>query len=293
MPLLTVFTPTFNRAYCLHQLYDSLVRQKEKEFIWMVIDDGSTDDTKSKIDAWKSENKIQIDYIFQQNQGMHGAHNTAYANIKTEFNTCIDSDDFMPDNAVAIILENVKNLDAKFAGLVGLDIDKSGNIMGVTIPEGLKETTLTDLYKIHKAHGDKKLVYRTSVVNQYPPYPLFKGENFVPLGYLYALIDQDYVLKPVNAPLVVVEYLADGSSKNILRQYRKNPRGFAFVRISKLQLVGHFNDQFKSAMHLVSSALFTKDFGLLAQAKKPFLMFLALPFGILLNLYIRTKTTKP
>ena len=258
----------------------------------MVIDDGSTDDTKAKIAGWKSENKIEIDYIFQQNQGMHGAHNTAYRNIKTEFNTCIDSDDFMPDDAIEIILENTKNLGAEFAGIVGLDIDKSGKVMGKKMPENLTQTTLTDLYKIHKAHGDKKLVYRTEIVNKYPPYPLFRAENFVPLGTLYALIDKDYVLKPVNKPLVVVEYLADGSSRNILKQYRRNPRGFAFSRLGKIKSDRGFAEKFKSAVHLVSSAMFTKDAGLLKQAGKPLLMLAALPFGILLNMYIRTKTTK-
>ncbi|HMI07343.1 MAG TPA: glycosyltransferase family 2 protein [Flavobacterium sp.] len=290
MKSVTVFTPTYNRAYCLHQLYESLVRQTAKDFVWLLVDDGSTDDTKEKVAVWQAENKIEIRYIFQQNQGMHGAHNTAYAVIETEFNVCIDSDDFMPDDAIETILENTKNLEPKFAGLVGLDIDKSGNITGVAIPENLTETTLTDLYRKHHAYGDKKLVYRTEIVRKYPKYPLFQGENFVPLGYLYALIDKDYVLKPVNKPLVVVEYLEDGSSKNILRQYRKNPRGFAFVRIEKIKSDAGFKEKFRSATHLVSGAIFTKDFGLLKQAGNPLLIFLAFPFGLLLNVYIRLKT---
>lgn len=292
MKSITVFTPTYNRAYCLHQLYESLVRQTSPDFIWMIIDDGSTDDTKAKVDAWIAENKVEIDYVFQQNQGMHGAHNTAYARIQTEFNTCIDSDDYMPDDAIAAIIENTRHLNPKFAGIVGLDIDKSGKIMGEKMPDGLTESTLTDLYNIHHAHGDKKLVYRTEVVRKYPPYPLFPGENFVPLGTLYAMIDRDYLLKPVNEPLVVVEYLADGSSRNILRQYKKNPRGFAYARLLKIKSDRGFKEKFMSAVHLVSSAIFTKDASLLAQAKKPLLVFLALPFGLLLNLYIRQKTAQ-
>ncbi|MFT3795406.1 glycosyltransferase family 2 protein [Flavobacterium sp.] len=290
MKPITVFTPTYNRAYCLHQLYDSLVRQTSPDFIWMIIDDGSTDETKTLVESWKAQNKIEIDYVFQQNQGMHGAHNTAYTRIQTEFNTCIDSDDYMPDDAIAVIVENTRNLDPKFAGIVGLDIDKSGKIMGEKMPDNLTESTLTDLYNVHGAHGDKKLVYRTEVVRKYPPYPLFKGENFVPLGTLYAMIDRDYLLKPINKPLVVVEYLADGSSRNILRQYRKNPRGFAYARLKKIESNRGLKEKFISAVHLVSSAIFTKDFSLLAQARKPLLIAAALPFGLLLNLYIRNKT---
>ena len=96
MKTITIFTPTYNRAYLLPQLYNSLIEQTNKDFIWLVIDDGSNDNTKELIKNWQQKNKISIQYIYQENQGMHGAHNTAYKNIDTELNTCIDSDDYMP-----------------------------------------------------------------------------------------------------------------------------------------------------------------------------------------------------
>src|SRR5690606_13944437 len=99
-----------------------------------------------------------------------------------------------------------------FAGIVGLDADKSGKIIGTKMPGNLQETTLSSLYHHHKVKGDKKLVYRTEVINKYPRYPIFKGERFVPLGYLYQLIDQDYKLFPVNEVFCIVEYMPDGSS---------------------------------------------------------------------------------
>ncbi len=290
MKAITVFTPTYNRAYCLHVLYESLCRQTSNDFEWLIIDDGSTDNTKPLVEGWIAEGKISIRYIYQENQGMHGAHNTAYENITTPYNTCIDSDDSMPDDAIAPILKNVKDLDGRFAGLVGLDIDKDGAIMGTAFPDGLQESTLRDIYGKYGVKGDKKLVYKTQIVKKYPKYPLFKGENFVPLGHLYGLIDEDYVLKPVNIPLAIVEYLPDGSSRNILRQYRKNPKGFAFTRIHKIRTSQSFSEQFKSAVHLVSSAIFTKDFQLLSRSGNLLLIFAAFPFGILLNLYIRSKT---
>ena len=290
MKAITVFTPTYNRAYCLHVLYESLCRQTSDDFEWLIIDDGSSDNTKSLVEGWIAEGKISIRYIYQENQGMHGAHNTAYENITTPYNTCIDSDDSMPDDAIAAILEHVKDLDGRFAGIVGLDIDKDGAIMGTAFPDGLQESTMRDIYGKHGVKGDKKLVYKTEIVKKYPKYPLFKGENFVPLGHLYGLIDEDYLLKPVNIPLAIVEYLPDGSSRNILRQYRKNPRGFAFTRIHKIRTSHSFSEKFKSAMHLVSSAIFTKDFQLLSKSGNPLLILAAFPFGILLNLYIRSKT---
>ena len=121
-PILTVFTPTYNRAYTLHLCYESLKRQTCKDFIWLIIDDGSTDDTKELVDSWILENKVEIRYYYQENQGMHGAHNTAYEKIDTELNVCIDSDDYMPDDAVEKIVSFWKlHGSHKVSGIVGLD----------------------------------------------------------------------------------------------------------------------------------------------------------------------------
>lgn len=290
MKSLTVFTPSYNRAYLLPQLYNSLCRQTNKDFVWLIIDDGSIDTTQSLVVSWQQENKIQIEYVFQQNQGMHGAHNSAYQNITTELNVCIDSDDFMPDDAVDIILGECKNLDEKYAGILGLDANKNGEIIGTGIPENLSAVKLNELYSLHQVKGDKKIVYRTKVVKKYPKYPLYENERFVPLDYLYLLIDQDYDLKPVNEVLCIVEYQADGSSMNILKQYRNHPNGFAFSRISRIKYAKSFLERFKNAIHLVSSSFFANRLSWLFKSDKPFLVFTAVPFGILLNVYIRYKT---
>jgi glycosyltransferase involved in cell wall biosynthesis len=290
MKTLTVFTPTYNRAYCLHQLYESLCRQTSSDFEWLIIDDGSTDHTKELVESWIKEGKVVIHYVYKENGGMHTGHNKAYELIETELNVCIDSDDFMPDDAVEIIINNSKVLSERFAGLIGLDIDKKGEVIGTKMPDNISECTLTQLHQKYSVKGDKKLVYRTKVVKKFPPYPTYEGEKFVPLGYLYRLIDRDYVLKPINKPLVVVEYLEDGSSMNILKQYRENPRGFAFVRIYELNQNNNFSTKFKNAIHLISSTLFAKDLNLLKKANQPLITFLAIPFGVILNFYIRIKT---
>lgn len=223
---------------------------------------------------------------------MHGGHNSAYRLIETILNVCIDSDDCMGENSIQKILTAWNQIKDKphFAGLVGLDADFNGKIVGTKIPEIIKETTLYELYNKYNVKGDKKLVYRTEVVKQYPPYPIFKGERFVPLGYLYQLIDQDYKLFPINEILCTVEYLEDGSSKNMLKQYRRHPKGFAFSRKSRMKLAKSFKDQFKNAIHYVSSSLFIKNTQFLNESPKKLTTVLAIPFGIALNLYIRYKT---
>lgn len=81
---LTVFTPAYNRAYTLHKCYESLKMQTNKDFVWLIIDDGSTDNTRELVESWINENIVHITYHYQKNQGMHGAHNTAYELIDTE-----------------------------------------------------------------------------------------------------------------------------------------------------------------------------------------------------------------
>ena len=133
-PTLTIFTPTFNRAYTLHKCYESLTRQTSNDFEWLIIDDGSTDNTKELVESWINENKVRIHYFYQENQGMHGAHNTAYEQIDTELNVCIDSDDYMPDDAVEKIVSFWKKFGSnKYAGLVGLDATQDGKIIGTDI----------------------------------------------------------------------------------------------------------------------------------------------------------------
>ncbi|HMQ45455.1 MAG TPA: glycosyltransferase family A protein [Mariniflexile sp.] len=139
MKKLTVFTPTFNRAFCLGQCYNSLINQTSKDFKWLIIDDGSTDNTKELVSTWIHENKIEIQYQYQANQGMHGAHNTAYELIDTELNVCIDSDDYMPDNAVKLILDFWEQFgNDTVAGIVGLDGNKQGEIIGTPFPNDVK-----------------------------------------------------------------------------------------------------------------------------------------------------------
>lgn len=292
--LITVFTPSYNRAYCLHQLYESLVRQTSDNFCWLVIDDGSTDNTEELVRKWVDIGKVDIRYLYQKNQGMHGAHNTAYEIIDTELNVCIDSDDYMPNNAIELI-ENkwsTVSTNKNIAGIVGIDIFKNGTIVGKPLPDVVASSTLYDLYYKYKTAGDKKLVFRTGIVKKYPKYPIFKGERFVPLGILYLMIDQDYQLACLNKPLCVVEYLPDGSSLNIFKQYKLNPRGFRYSRIVELKYISNFKNKILKILHLISSTLFIGDYHFFKNNPQRVLTFLCLPLGLIFHLYIKSKINK-
>lgn len=289
MKTLTIFTPAYNRAHTLVRTYESLCRQTCKDFEWLVIDDGSTDNTHEFVNCWINENKIPIRYIRQENQGMHGAHNTAYRNISTELNTCIDSDDFMPDEAVERIIRFWKEHGSdNYAGIVGLDQTEDGKIIGYPFPESLKETTLQGYYA-KGGSGDKKLVYRTDVIKRYPEYPLFEGERYVGLAYKYMLIDQDYTLLTLNEPLVTVEYQADGSSYNMYNQYWRNPKGFSFFRKTEMVYAPTFRRRFISCIHYVASSIIAQNGKFLLESPKKGLTLLAMPIGFVWYLRIRAK----
>lgn len=294
-PTLTVFTPTYNRAHTLHLCYQSLIRQSCRDFVWLIIDDGSTDRTRELVGEWTREGKVPIRYHYQDNQGMHGAHNAAYERIDTELNVCIDSDDYLADDAVDQIISFWKKHGSlEYAGIVGLDASPDGEVIGTEMPGNLKASTLSGLYAKWKVKGDKKLVYRTQVTSGVPPYPIFPGERYVPLSYKYLLIDQQLPLLVMNEVLCHVEYRTDGSSLNMLNQYRRNPQGFAFFRKVAMQYAPSFKERFREAVHYVSSSLIMGNRRFVAESPRKGVTLLASPLGLLLYLYIRrTQRSAP
>lgn len=254
--ILTVFTPAYNRAHTLGRCYESLCRQSNKSFKWLIIDDGSSDNTKALVDNWILEtNDFEIVYVYKQNGGMHTAHNTAYDHIDTELNVCIDSDDCLADGAVDAIINTWEKIRHDgYAGIIGLDSDLKGNLIGRPFQDNHIRTTLGDYYA-NGGSGDKKLVYKTDIINQYPRYPIFKGEKYVGLNYLYTLIDQDYKLYTLNKVLCNVEYQADGSSATMWRQYLENPNGFAFLRETYMRYPTSNKKLLMNTIHYISSKI--------------------------------------
>ena len=287
---LTIFTPAFNRAHTLPRAFEALKKQSDKRFVWLIVDDGSTDNTKEVVEAFQKEDcGFEIKYVYKKNGGMHTAHNLAYKIIETELNTCIDSDDMLGEEAVKKILDFWdENGCENYAGIVGLDSDFDGNVLGKGFPEGLKKTTLSGYYR-RGGSGDKKLVLRTDVVKKYPPYPEYEGEKLVPLGTLYTLIDKDYELLVLNEPLCIVEYQPDGSGATIFRQYRQSPRGFMYARIIRMKYAESFKEAANGAIHYVSACIFAKEKHFLKKSPKKLLTLLMIPFGVLLNIFIRFK----
>lgn len=290
MPILTVFTPSYNRAHTLFRTYESLKLQNNKDFIWLIVDDGSTDNTAEMVKSWQSnDNGFEIQYIYKEKGGMHTAHNTAYENIFTELNVCIDSDDKMAADAIDKIIKKWDSVKEKgYAGIIGLDADFNGNIIGKGFPEGLYETTLTGYYA-NGGRGDKKLIYQTDIIKKYPPYPVFENEKYVALAYKYRLIDQHYKMAVLDDVLCNVEYQPDGASSNIWKQYIENPKGFALWRIVCMQYPVSTKRVFIECVHYVSSSIIAGNKHFIKETPEKLLTVMAIPFGCILAQFIIIK----
>lgn len=286
---LTIFTPAYNRAHTLHRTYESLCNQSNKSFIWLIVDDGSTDNTAKLVNQWMSnDNGFEIKYVYKENGGMHTAHNTAYEHIDTELNVCIDSDDKLGNDAVNKILNKWNEVShLEYAGIIGLDADFDDNIIGKGFNDSLTETTAIGYYA-NGGLGDKKLVYRTDIIKKYPEYPVFEGEKYVSLSYKYRLIDQEYKLAVLNEVLCNVEYQLDGSSNTMWKQYLRNPKGWTFWRKVCMQYPTSNKRLIIDCIHYVSSSILSKNKQFIKESPKPILTILCIiPGWVLSRLVIK------
>lgn len=301
---LTIFTPTYNRAYCLYKCYESMKRQTCQNFEWLIIDDGSSDGTDELVRNWiKEKSPFTIRYIYKENGGMHTAYNIAYQNIDTELAMNIDSDDYLTDTAIEDILTFwEKNKKANVGGIYALDQYEEGNIVGNAFPEDLKEFHgwgyKTIFYesdgrkKRFINHGDKKFIGVTRVIKDYPPIPVFKGEKYHSLYYKQHLIERDYTILIMNKPVCVVEYMEDGSSNNMYSQYIKNPKGFCDERRFVMKYAPTFKLRFEAAIHYVAESVIARDSHYLKNSTNKLCTLLAIPAGFLLYIWIRVKTNR-
>ena len=296
MKTLTVFTPTYNRAHTIERVYESLKAQTCDDFEWLVIDDGSTDNTKTLVESFieASGSGMKIHYVYKENGGLYTGYNVAYATIKTELCVCIDSDDFMPVDAVEKIVSFWKEQGTDdYAGILGLDFNiATKEIIGGTFPSGLREVYFYDL-TLKKLHaGDTKPVMRTSLMRQVAPQIGFPGEkNFNPV-YMMLQVCDNYPVLLMNEVLCNVEYQigADSMSQGIWRQYVNSARSFAKLRLLEMGLKrNNFRNKMRVCVHYISSCLLSRDKKWLSNSPLKIMTLLLFPMGFMLYLMVLWK----
>lgn len=290
--LLTIFTPTYNRADLLENLYNSLKSQTSFNFLWMVIDDGSTDNTEQVVAEWKNECKeFEIEYYKKENGGLQSGYVEAIKHLDTELAMCIDSDDYATPNAVELVEKAWSECDhSKYAGLFGLDTYDNGKILGGYFPENQKDVNLIDLCigrQIRK-EPDRALVIRSDLYKAAKPAKRYPGERTMNATYIHLQISEKYDFRILNSPLIVVNYQVDGLTKGKRAHYKTAPNTYADWRLYMLSLNGaSFKFYLRHAIHYVSSCLFAKRKIFVKECKHKGIVFLSLPFGIALNIYLK------
>ncbi len=228
--MITIMTPTYNRGYILPNAYKSLKAQTSFEFEWIIVDDGSIDNTEEMVKTWLSEeNLFNIIYIKQQNGGKHRAVNRGVLLASYDYFLILDSDDYLTENAVALIHKWIKDIEdlEGFAGVSGLKSEK-GKVVGGN-PK-LKVVDATNLQrKKYGLLGDKAEIYKTQIMKKYS-FPEFEGENFLSECASWDRIAKDgYKIRWYNEIIYICEYRDDGLTKNASNiTYVKNFQGFTY-----------------------------------------------------------------
>ena len=224
----TVFTPTFNRKELLEKLYKSLQKQTFKDFEWLIVDDGSTDGTKEKVEEFLSEKKLEIKYYFKENGGKQRAYNFATEKANGELFICLDSDDEYVENGLEIILKYWKKYEknSDIAGMGYLSTYPNGEIIGSSFPEKEMISTQFEIYNKYGVKGDKGLMFRTEIIKKYK-FPVFDDEKFITEAVVYNRICEKYKMVYVNEKIEIKKYQEDGLTAKYNNLLLRNPKGQA------------------------------------------------------------------
>lgn len=225
--LITILTPAYNRASLLPRLFDSLLRQTFKDFEWIVVDDGSTDDTRKVVANLKEKcgGAFPMGYVYKANGGKHMAINIGAERARGELLFIADSDDLLTDDALETVANSWHDIsdDKSFAGIAGLDIAMdTREVIGSGLPQEHIDCNAIDIRYRHHVTGDMKEVFRTEVLREFP-FPEFAGERFCPEQLVWFRMARRYRLRYINKPIYIADYQPDGITAGITRARMRNP----------------------------------------------------------------------
>lgn len=272
--MITVFTPSYNRANLLPRLYQSLVNQTNHNFLWLIVDDGSTDATESVAKKIIQENRLKIDYRYKENGGLNSAYNFAVNITKNEIFFRVDSDDQLLPCAIEQIYAkwNLVQNDSSLCGLVFLSQFSDGRSVGIHPFTNIQRCDFFSYRDKFHAKGDRAEVIKTDVLKKYP-FPYFAGENFCPEGLMWNRIAKNYDALYIPCAIYVREYMPDSITSSIVRVLKKNARGASSYYAELIAMKPKFLYFSKNALLYWRYAFFNKQ-GLIKNLKAvPFLVW--------------------
>ena len=284
MRSLTVFTPTYNRKDMLSRVYDSLKAQTNKDFEWLIVDDGSTDGTESRVREFINEKIIPVRYFKRQNGGKMRAHNDGVRNADTPLFVCLDSDDYFTNTAVDDILRTWEKADDKdsLAGIVAHKGRSETEVLYDQEFPGIDRTTLLDL-KMRGFNGETTLIFRTEILKKYL-FPEIEREKYVPEDYVYDLIGQEKKLLVMPKILTVCEIVESGYTDSVEKLRWNNPTGWYLYYVNRARFATKGVLKLKYAAHCLRFSLLAEE-EYIKKNRLPFILVLAgLPGALLLSL---------
>lgn len=287
--MITLLTPTYNRARLLPRLYESLRRQTYEDFEWVIVDDGSTDNTRNVVEEITRQCPFPIHYYYKENGGKHTAVNKGVREARGELVFIADSDDMLLPDSLRRVADEYAQVaeDDSFCGVCGLDCDLGGNMIGSGLGGDRIDATSLELRTVYGVTGDLKEVFKTSVMLEFP-FPEIPGERFCPEALVWNRIARKYKLRCFNRPIYQVEYQDGGLTSNIVRIRMNSPVASMMTYSEMLDYSIPVTEKMKAAVNYFRfKACLTAEHVREVNAAIPtvsFAWYWARPLGLLMHL---------
>ncbi|MDE6352526.1 MAG: glycosyltransferase family 2 protein [Muribaculaceae bacterium] len=259
--MISIVTPTYNRALLLSRLYESLKAQSCHDFEWIIVDDGSTDNTTETVKRFIDENSIPVTLLYQPNGGKHTATNLALPYCSKEWTCIVDSDDWLTPNAVEILSKQARQIDTKtICGISALKATSENKTIGKHPEIKVVDLPFFDYYFKLNFRGDRLLMFRTELMKQHP-FPVFENEKFIPEGVVWQSITKGKLVRFINSKLNICEYQPNGLTAQYRALMENNPVGNAlYYKILSENERATFITRIKSSvLHLYLLEIATKN----------------------------------
>lgn len=281
--LLTVFTPAYNRSGKIKQIYDSF--KYVRNFEWLIVDDGSEDDTENIVNDLIKESVIDIRYIKKENGGKHTAHNLAVDFAKGKYFMCLDSDDYVSKKGFELLINTLGTLDEN-EGIVAYKCDYENILLSEEFPDLESVESIYELNCRYSCHGEFVFVFPTDLLKK-NKFPVFKGESFITESVLYDKLKCKMKLLPQI--IQVCEYQTDGLSNRLNEIMKKNPIGYTLYFMQRIDMQDSLVKKIIYAAKYWSFYLFSNHKKINYDGINSFLVLCSFPLGVIFCLYYKLR----
>lgn len=281
--LLTIFTPAYNRADKIRRVFSSLEEQMNSECEWLVIDDGSKDNTNEVVSKFIEESSMNIRYYKKENGGKHTAHNMAVDLAKGKYFMCLDSDDYLENNSIEALIYKIKQCGSQ-EGIIAYKCDQNRTLLSKKFPQEMSVSNIYALNQEYNCMGEFVFVFPTELLKK-NKFPVFAGERFLTESVLYDKMNcRMHLLEKV---IEVCEYQTDGLSNNLNEIMKKNPAGYCMYFMQRIDMQTTFINRIITIGKYLCFCIFAGEKRSVYNGKYKRLLRLSYPLGIVMWLYYK------